>query len=71
MNETSEPLEIGLGSFVGIRKAKTFITGTVDGIKLRDGVLERISIEEIDPWFYMDAGWLFMDMEEEVREDEV
>ena len=74
MSEESEtePLEIGLGSYVGLSKGDTVIHGMVDGIKLADGILERISLEEIDLWFYMDAGWGFIKTEEETEdEDEV
>jgi hypothetical protein len=65
MSEESEtePLEIGLGSYVGLSKGDTVIQGMVDGIKLSEGILERISMEEIEMWFYMDAGWQFMRME--------
>lgn len=65
MSEETKPLEIGLGSHVGLRKGTTLLTGIVDGIKLSEGVLERISIEELDTWLYMDMGWGFIEMEEE------
>jgi hypothetical protein len=68
----SEPLEIGLGSYVGLRKGDTLITGLINGMKLADGILERISLEEIDLWFYMDAGWGFIKTDEEIEDkDEV
>ena len=67
MSEESEttPLEIGLGSYIGFKKGGTLVTGLVNGIKLADGILEKISLEEIDMWFYMDSGWGFIQMEEE------
>jgi len=60
----TEPLEIGLGSFVGLKKGSTIITGIVNGIKLADGILERICVEELDNWFFMDAGWQFVELGE-------
>lgn len=60
----NEPLEIGLGSFVGLKKGSTIITGMVNGIKLADGLLERVCVEELDTWFYMDSGWGFVDLGE-------
>ena len=36
--QETEPLEIGLGSYVGLRKGATLITGMVNGIKLADGI---------------------------------
>ena len=68
MNEETEPLEIGLGSYVGHRKGQTVMTGIVNGIKLADGILERITLEELDTWFYMDAGWQFVQLEAEDAE---
>ncbi len=68
MNEETEPLEIGLGSYVGLRKGQTVMTGIVNGIKLADGILERITLEELDTWFYMDAGWQFVQLEAEDAE---
>jgi len=67
MSEESEttPLEIGLGSYIGLKKGGTLVTGLVNGIKLADGILEKISLEEIDMWFYMDSGWGFIQLEEE------
>ena len=61
--QETEPLEIGLGSYVGLRKGATLMTGMVNGIKLADGILEKISLEEVDMWFYMDAGWGFMQID--------
>tara|TARA_B110000285_G_scaffold1782_1_gene1903 strand:+ start:1661 stop:1879 length:219 start_codon:yes stop_codon:yes gene_type:complete len=61
--QETEPLEIGLGSYVGLRKGATLITGMVNGIKLADGILEKISLEEVDMWFYMDAGWGFIQID--------
>ena len=67
MSEEQEtyPLEIGLGSYIGLKKAGTLVTGLVNGIKLADGILEKISLEEIDMWFYMDSGWGFIQLEED------
>ncbi len=44
------------------------MTGIVNGIKLADGILERITLEELDTWFYMDAGWQFVQLEAEDAE---
>tara|TARA_B110000259_G_scaffold73924_1_gene87019 strand:+ start:327 stop:548 length:222 start_codon:yes stop_codon:yes gene_type:complete len=73
MSEEKEtmPLEIGLGSYIGLRKGGTLVTGLVNGIKLADGILEKISLEEIDLWFYMDAGWGFLDMTGDDQDAEV
>jgi hypothetical protein len=67
MSEEKEtyPLEIGLGSYIGLKKGGTLVTGLVNGIKLADGILEKISLEELDPWFYMDSGWGFIELEED------
>ena len=73
MSEEQEtmPLEIGLGSYIGLRKGGTLVTGLVNGIKLADGILEKICLEEIDLWFYMDAGWGFLDMTGDDQDAEV
>jgi hypothetical protein len=73
MSEEKEtmPLEIGLGSYIGLRKGGTLVTGLVNGIKLADGILEKISLEDIDLWFYMDSGWGFIEMTGEDEDAEV
>jgi hypothetical protein len=64
MSEEKEtmPLEIGLGSYIGLRKGGTLVTGLV---------LEKISLEDIDLWFYMDSGWGFIEMTGEDEDAEV
>lgn len=64
-------MEIGLGDFVSIIKDSTVVTGLINGLKLDNGQLERVSFECIDQWFYMDNGWAFVaeeDLEEEDAE---
>lgn len=49
--------EITLGSYVTLKKEETFVIGAIDGLKLVRGNLERISVEEMDYWFWMSDGW--------------
>ena len=58
-------MEIGMGSRVAINLGETWVVGTVDGMKIAKGELEKISIEEIDMWFYMSDGWKFSSEEED------
>jgi len=65
-------MDIGIGDFVEINKGATIVSGVVDGIKVNESGLERISILEIDYWFWMDAGWRFItDTEEEEQNGEI
>jgi hypothetical protein len=52
--------EVGLGYEVTLNKGSTFVTGRINGVKLNHGDIERISLEEIDNWFFMSDGWLFV-----------
>jgi hypothetical protein len=56
---------IGLGAEVQIVKGDTLVVGRIDGMKLVRGEVERVSLEEIDYWFYMDMGWKFLSEEGE------
>lgn len=53
-------MDIGIGSYVTLQKGVTQITGLVDGLKVNEEGLERISIMELDHWFYMHQGWQFV-----------
>ena len=53
-------MDIGIGSYVTLQKGVTKITGLVDGLKVNEEGLERISIMELDHWFYMYQGWQFV-----------
>jgi len=53
-------MDIGIGSYVTLQKGVTQITGLVDGLKVNEEGLERISIMELDHWFYMFQGWQFV-----------
>jgi hypothetical protein len=46
-------------------KGVTQVTGLVDGIKVNQEGLERISLLELDYWFYMDSGWQFVNESED------
>ena len=59
----SKDMEIGLGSYIGLARGSTLVTGLINGIKLYQGEVERISFDEIDAWFYLTEGWKVMDME--------
>jgi hypothetical protein len=43
-----------------MQKGVTQVTGLVDGLKVNEEGLERISIMELDHWFYMSQGWQFV-----------
>jgi hypothetical protein len=47
-----------------LRKGDTVVAGTVDGIKLNRGQLEKISIEHLG-FFEFSEGWLAVEEEEE------
>lgn len=59
-----QEITIGLGSYVGVAKGETLVTGYINGIKLYQGVVERISVDEIEYWFYLDQGWKLVDLGE-------
>lgn len=63
-------MEVGLGSYLSIMKDTTVVTGLVNGIKLSNGELERVSMECIDIWFYMSDGWVFIEQEKEEGEED-
>ena len=59
-------MDLGIGSYVTIQKGVTKVTGLVDGIKVNDKEgLERISLMEMDNWFWMAQGWQFLVESEE------
>ena len=53
-------MDLGIGSYVTMRKGVTQVTGLVDGLKVNEEGLERISLMELDHWFYMSQGWQFV-----------
>lgn len=61
-------MNVFLGDEVTLNRDETWVTGRVNGIKLDRGNLEKISIEGIDTWFYMEWGWKFA---EEITEIEI
>lgn len=63
--------EIGLNSPVTIANENTVVAGVVDGIKLGRSGLERISIENIEGWFWMSDGWEFLVDAEEAQDGEI
>ena len=56
--------EVGLNDRLMLRKGDTVVAGTVDGIKLNRGQLEKISIEHLG-FFEFSEGWLAVEEEEE------
>lgn len=64
-------MDIGIGSYVTLQKDLTEITGMVDGIKVNEHGLERVSIANIDIWFWMNSGWKFAELIEEVEDGEI
>ena len=53
-------MDLGIGSYVTMQKGVTQVTGLVDGLKVNEEGLERISIMELDHCFYMSLGWQFV-----------
>ena len=53
-------MDLGIGSYVTMQKGVTRVTGLVDGLKVNEEGLERISLMELDHWFYMSQGWQFL-----------
>lgn len=53
-------MDLGIGSYVTLQKGVTQVTGLVDGLKVNEEGLERISIMELDHWFWMSQGWQFL-----------
>jgi hypothetical protein len=64
-------MDIGIGSYVTLQKDLTEITGMIDGIKVNEHGLERVSIANIDIWFWMSSGWKFAELVEEVEDGEI
>lgn len=58
-------MDLSIGSYVTLMKGVTQVTGLVDGIKVNQEGLERISLLELDYWFYMDSGWQFVNESED------
>ena len=46
-------MEVRIGGYVELIKGSTIVSGLVNGIKVKDGELERVSIEELD-WFVLE-----------------
>ena len=64
-------MDIGIGSYVTLQKDLTEITGMIDGIKVNEHGLERVSIANIENWFWMNTGWKFAELVEEVEDGEI
>jgi hypothetical protein len=64
-------MDIGIGSYVTLQKDLTEITGMIDGIKVNEHGLERVSIANIEVWFWMNTGWKFAELVEEVEDGEI
>ena len=62
-------MEVRIGGYVELMKGSTIVSGLVNGIKVKEGELERVSIEELD-WFVLEDGWAFV-MESEMDDAEV
>jgi hypothetical protein len=60
-------MEVGVGDLVYIQRGNTSVIGFIDGVKFDNGELERISIQNMEFWFWMQKGWEFqvVDIEEE------
>lgn len=57
-------MEVGLGDYVSLIKGSTVVSGLVNGIKVNNGDLERVCVEELD-WLVMEDGWAFVDDSED------
>lgn len=64
-------MDIGIGSYVTLQKELTEITGMIDGIKVNEHGLERVSIANIEVWFWMNTGWKFAEFVEEIEDGEI
>lgn len=64
-------MDIGIGSYVTLQKELTEITGMIDGIKVNEHGLERVSIANIENWFWMNTGWKFAEFVEEIEDGEI
>ena len=62
-------MDLGIGSYVTLVKGVTQVTGLIDGLKVNSEGLERVSLMELDYWFYFDAGWKFVDDSEQEEEE--
>jgi hypothetical protein len=62
-------MEIAIGAEVLLKKGNTFVHGHVDGIKVENGQLEKISIESLSSWFYMNEGWDFVELLQDEETD--
>jgi len=58
-------VDLGIGSYVTMLKGTTQVTGLIDGIKVNEEGLERVSIMELDHWFFMSSGWQFVEESED------
>lgn len=57
-------MEVGLGDYVSLIKGSTVVSGLVNGIKVNNGELERVCLEELD-WLVMEEGWAFIQESED------
>lgn len=62
-------MEIAVGDLIYIRNEQTSVIGFVDGVKYDKGELERVSIENMDYWFWVQKGWQFEVVEVEEEKD--
>ena len=63
LGDVSVGIEIGLGTPVMLSRGNTVVIGAIDGMKLSRGEIERVSLEEMDHWFWMSEGWKFVTSE--------
>lgn len=63
-------MNIFLGDRIRMIRGETDIEGRVDGIKLKHGEIERVSIEHLDNWLFMADGWRFVQEIDEISEED-
>jgi hypothetical protein len=63
-------VNIFLGDRIRMIRGETDIEGRVDGIKLKHGEIERVSIEHLDNWLFMADGWRFVQEIDEISEED-
>ncbi len=66
-------MEVQIGDLVYIRNGQTSVIGFIDGVKFDNGELERVSIENMDYWFWMFKGWEFekVEIQEEEKDGQI
>jgi hypothetical protein len=62
-------MDIGIGTYITLLKETTTISGLINGLKVDEKGLERLSLMEIDYWFWMNDGWQFINEMEEDDDD--